>query len=143
VNRHGRLSQDRTHILNLAGARRFTVGSHTLSVGGRFAFRSGERWGLQETVALRPSPASQTIFTTRYVERRDEHRLPDTYTLDVTAAWEIPIGRRTSGSLRVEVVNATDEQEQIAVRVETGDPVPIPQSYQVPREVRLVAGVRF
>jgi hypothetical protein len=143
VNRHGRLSQDRTHILNFAGAKRWSLRAHGLSLGGWLAFRSGEPWGLRETVALRASPTSATIFTTRYIEARDRHQMPDTYTLDLTAAWEIPIARRVSGCLRVELVNATDEQEQIAVRVETGEPVPVPQSYQTPREVRLVAGVRF
>ena len=29
VNRHGRLSHDRTHILNLAGAKRWTLGAIT------------------------------------------------------------------------------------------------------------------
>jgi hypothetical protein len=143
VNRHGRLSHDRTHILNLAGVKRFTAGAHRLSLGGWLAFRSGEPWGLRESVALRASPASATIFTTRYIEPRDRHQMPDTYTLDLTAAWEMPIASRVAASVRVELVNATDEQEQIAVSDETGEPVPVPQSYQTPREVRLVAGVRF
>ena len=85
----------------------------------------------------------RTIFTTRYTEPRDHNELPDTYTLDLTAAWELPIASRVSASLRVELVNATDEQEQIAVSDETGEPIRVPQSYQTPREVRLVAGVRF
>ena len=124
LNRHGRLSQDRTHILNLAGAKRWTAGAHSFSLGGWLAFRSGEPWGLRESVALRASPASATIFTTRYTEPRDHNELPDTYTLDLTAAWELPIASRVSASLRVELVNATDEQEQIAVSDETGEPIP-------------------
>jgi hypothetical protein len=143
IHRHGRLSQDRTHILNLAASKRWTAGAHGLSLGGRLGFRSGEPWGRRQSVALRASPASATIFSTRYLEPRDRHELPDTYTLDLTGAWEIPFARRANASLRVEVVNATDEQEQIAVSVESGEPIPVPQSYQTPREVRLVAGVRF
>jgi hypothetical protein len=50
---------------------------------------------------------------------------------------------RVSGTLRVELVNATDEQEQIDVSTQTGRPIQVPQSYQTPRELRFVLGVRF
>jgi hypothetical protein len=143
VNRYGRLDIDRTHNLNLAGAKRWTLGRHSVALGGWLAFRSGEPWGLLESVALRSSATSATILTTRYAEPRDANELPDTYTLHLTAAWELPITQRIAGSLRVELVNATDEQEQIAVSLETGRPVPVPQSYQMPRELRFVLGIRF
>jgi hypothetical protein len=143
VNRHGRLEHDRTHILNLAAANRWTLGRHNVALGGWLAFRSGGAWGLQESVALRSAATSATILATRYSEPRDQHELPDTYTLDLTTAWEFPIARRTTGSVRVELVNATDEQEQVALSRETGEPVPVPQSYQTPRELRFVLGVRF
>jgi hypothetical protein len=37
----------------------------------------------------------------------------------------------------------TDEQEQIAVVLATGQPIAVRQSYQKPRELRAVVGVRF
>jgi hypothetical protein len=41
VNHDGRLSHDRTHILNLSGAKRWAVGYHSVAFGGWLAFRSG------------------------------------------------------------------------------------------------------
>jgi hypothetical protein len=41
------------------------------------------------------------------------------------------------------LVNATDEQEQTDVILETGQPIAVPQSYQTPRELRVVLGVQF
>ena len=143
VNRHGRLSHDRTHILNLSGAKRWTLGDHGVALGGWLAFRSGEPWGLQESVALRSSPTSATILTTRFIEPRDRNELPDIYTLNLTAAWERRLAKRASGSLRVELANATDQQEQIDVSAQSGRPIPVPQSYQTARELRFVLGVRF
>ena len=95
------------------------------------------------TPALLVSGSGASILTTRFAEPRDAHELPDTYTLNVTASWEFPIAWRASGSVRAEVVNATDEQEQIDVTLETGQPIPVPQSYQTPRELRLIVGLRF
>jgi hypothetical protein len=144
VNRYGRLMHDRTHILNLAGTKRWSLASeHSLALGGCLAVRSGQPWGLRPTVNLRPPGASASIMTTRYVERRDANELPDTYTLNATASWEFSIAWRASGSLRAELVNATDEQEQVDVIFETGQPIQVPQSYQIPRELRVVLGVRF
>jgi hypothetical protein len=98
---------------------------------------------LRSTVTLRSLASSSAIVTTRYDEARDTHTLPDTYTLNLTAAWEFPLPTSVAGSLRVEAVNATDEQEQIEVSLETGEAVRVAQSYQRPREIRVVAGVRF
>jgi hypothetical protein len=144
VNRHGRLGHDRTHVLNLTGAKSWRLGGdHSFTVGGWLAFRSGQPWNLQESVALRLPGATATILSTRYSEPRGRRELPDTYTLNLTAAWNLPLWWRASGILRVEVANVTDEQEQIAVGRDTGLPIATPQSYQTPREVRFVAGVRF
>ena len=144
VNRYGRLPHDRTHNLNLTGAKRFALrGRHGLALGGWLAIRSGRPWGLRRTVALQVPDVATTIVTTRNVEPRDAHELADTFTLNLTAAWEFPLGARSTGSLRAEVANVTDEQEQIGVNLATGQPGPVRQFYQKPRELRLVAGVRF
>jgi hypothetical protein len=93
---------------------------------------------------VRATPTSTaTITTTRYLEPRDANELADVYALNVTGAWEFPIAGRVAGSLRAEVANVTDEQEQIAVNLATGVPIPVRQSYQKPREMRFVAGIRF
>jgi hypothetical protein len=145
VNRFGLLDNDREHILNLSAAKSFDVTARqTLTFGSWFTFRSGKPWGLRPNAVVRATPTSTaTITTTRYLEPRDAHRLEDVYALNVTGAWEFPIAGRVAGSLRAEVANVTDEQEQIAVNLPTGQPIPVRQSYQKPREMRFVAGIRF
>jgi hypothetical protein len=99
VNRYGRLSHDRTHILNLAGAKRWMLSErHSFALGGWFAFRSGQPWGLRPAVTLRPPGSSASIMTTRYTEPRDANELPDTYSLSATTSWEFPIAGPTSGA---------------------------------------------
>jgi outer membrane receptor protein involved in Fe transport len=144
VNRLGRLDNDRKHIANLSGAKSFELGrEHQLSFGGWLTYRTGKPWGLRPNVTLRAPVGSAVIMTTRYAQPRDANQLEDTYALNLTGAWEFPITGRLSGSLRAEVANVTDEQEQIAVNLATGQPIPARQSYQKPREMRFVAGLRF
>ena len=54
-----------------------------------------------------------------------------------------PDRESVSGSLRAEVANVTDQQEQIAVNLPTGLPIMVRQSFQKPREMRFVAGISF
>jgi hypothetical protein len=148
VNRFGRLDNDRRHIANLSAAKTFDITERQhFTLGGWYTFRSGKPWGLrpQRTLqspnaALVPRP---TIITSVYTEARDANELDDTQALNLTGAYEFPIVKQLSGSLRVEVANVTDEQEQIAVNLATGQAIPVRQSYQKPREYRFVAGVRF
>ena len=104
VNRYGRLHHDRTHILNLSGAKQWTLGGgHGLALGGWLAFRSGQPWGVRPTVTLRQPGSAATIVTTRYAEARDANELPDTHTLNLTGAWEVQLKRRVSASMRAEL----------------------------------------
>jgi hypothetical protein len=145
VNRYGRLDNDRKHIANLSGAKTFALGGdHRLSLGGWVTFRSGRPWGLRPAVQLRlPGQATPFIASTRYAQPRDANQLEDTYTINLTGGWDFPIAGRVSGNLKAEVANVTDEQEQIAVNLANGQPIAVRQSYQKPREMRLLAGVRF
>jgi TonB dependent receptor/Carboxypeptidase regulatory-like domain len=153
VNRYGRLDNDRTHIANLSAAKSFDLTERQrFTLGGWFTYRTGKPWGLRPTVFCAASPPRctptaptgvATIATTRYAQPRDANELEDTYALNLTAAWEFPIAGRVEGSLRAEAANVTDEQEQIAVSLATGQPIAVRQSYQKPRELRAVVGVRF
>ena len=60
--RYGHGFMDRTHNLNIVGVRQIPIGSHNISLGGYFGFRSGERWGFGE--ALRWSIRSRSSAST-------------------------------------------------------------------------------
>jgi hypothetical protein len=141
--RFGRGPQDREHVLNLTGLYNWDLGSHTVGLGGFFWFRSGQPWGLLPNVTLRHPTSNQVIRTTAFSEPRDAHVLPDTINLNLTASWTFPLWKKLEGSLRAEMANVTDEQDAIAINATTGQVPPVRGSYQIPRELRLLAGVRF
>jgi hypothetical protein len=141
--RHGRGPQDREHLLNVSGLRNWELGRHTVALGGYFSYRSGQPWGLLPNVTLQHPVSRQVIRTTVYSEPRDAHVLPDTLNLNLTGSWTFPLGARVEGSVRAEIANVTDEQEAIAINATTGQVVAVRSSYQIPRELRLLAGVRF
>ena len=64
-------------------------------------------------------------------------------TLNLSLGWAFPLIKSLEGTLRAEVANVTDEQEEIAVNVATGNVIQARSSFQNPREVRLVAGLKF
>jgi hypothetical protein len=153
-NRFGRGRQDRKHALNVAGVKRWMLGEHELSLGGLLWFRSGERWGRRPNLTLAaacPSPANcvvvpgliGTLTTTRYIQPRDANALEDLMSLNLTGGWSFPIAGPMDGSLKLEVTNVTDEQEQIDVVLATGVPQPARGFFSQPREIRALAGVRF
>jgi hypothetical protein len=144
--RDGRSPQDREHIVNVAGAKNWSLGSHTLSLGGLAWFRSGESFGRRPALTVNNTivPNIQgTIQTTRFIEPRDAQQLPDTMTLNLNLGWTFPLVKALEGTLRAEVANVTDEQEVIVVNAATGLPVNTRGTFQNPREVRFVAGLRF
>ena len=136
--------QDREHILNVAGAKDWSLGKHTLSLGGLAWFRSGERWGNRPTFAVNSTviPNIQgTINTSRFIEPRDLRELPETMTLNLNG-WS-SLDQGVEGTLRAEVANVTDEQENIGINFNNGQPVAGKLAYQSPREYRLQIGVTF
>ena len=138
------LDNDRKHILNVSGAKTFEITERQrLTFGTWFTYRTGKPWGLRPNAVVRAPNGTATITTTRYLEARDANELDEVYALNLTGAWEFPIAGRVSGSARAEVANVTDQQEQIAVNLATGQPIGVRQSYQKPREMRFVLGVRF
>jgi outer membrane receptor protein involved in Fe transport len=144
--RDGRSPQDREHSVNVAGAKNWKLGGHTLSLGGLAWFRSGEHWGNRPrfdiTTAIVPN-IQGTIITSRYIEPRDANKLPDTMTLNLSGGWTFPIVKSLEGMLRAELANVTDEQEVIAVNLANGRVIQARSSFQNPRELRLLAGVKF
>ena len=144
TNRFGLLDNDRKHILNLSGAKTFELTERQrLTFGTWFTYRTGKSWGQRPAAVVRAPNGTATITTTRYLEARDANELDEVYALNLTGAWEFPLGSRLAGSVRAEVANVTDQQEQLAVNLATGQPIPVRQSYQKPREMRFVIGLNF
>ncbi len=142
INYFGRTGDDREHVLNLSASRTFQLGNHSLNLGGFFWFRSGEWWGRTESTTLR-HPSGSSIRSTTRPEPRDANQMPDLMSLNMTLGWHFPLGSVLEGSLRVEAANLTNEQESIRISTSSGRITPVPTSYQVTREYRFVAGIRF
>ena len=143
IHRVGRGDSDRTHNLNLAAVKTFDIGRRHVALGAYFGFRSGERWGLLRNINVEHPVSGVRIRTTTYLEPRDANQLKDTWNLNLSASWELPITEKIRGRLGVEAVNVTDEQELIGVNITNGNPLPGITAYQAPREIRLQVGIRF
>jgi hypothetical protein len=143
VNRSGRTSFDRTHILNVVGLRRHTFGRHEVGVGAFLSYRSGEPWGLQASTTVVHPVSGAAITTSTFTEPRDAHELEPSFELNVTGDWIFPLSDRVRGQVGVEVANLTNEQEVVAINRLTGAAVPGVTAFQLPRELRLRVGVSF
>lgn len=143
VNRFGPTSSDRTHNLNVMALKHWELGSHRLGLAATGWFRSGRPWTRIGRAILAHPMSGQRIITERYLAPRGSNELENTMNIHLTATWDFPLGGRVEGQLRAELANATDEQEQIIANPFNGRPFPGRISYQVPRELRMVVGVRF
>ena len=143
VNRFGPISSDRTHNLNVMALKYWELGSHRLGLGATGWFRSGRPWTRIGRATVAHPVSGQRIITERYLAPRGSNELENTMNIHLTATWDFPLGGRVEGQLRAEFANATDEQEQIIVNPFNGRPFPGRVSYQVPREFRVVVGIRF
>jgi hypothetical protein len=143
VNRSGRGPNDRVHNLNVSGVKQWSIGEQTLSLGGYFGFRSGERWGLRPNTMVRHPVSGQIITTSTYRQPRDAEQMEDTYTLNLAGNWSFPIKGVVRGRVGVEAANATNEQEIIGINIVNGRPQPGKFAFQAPRELRLQAGITF
>ncbi len=143
VNRYGRLDHDRTHILNLAGAKRWTLGDPQRRA--RRVARVPQRRalgiaGIRRAALLgdqRDDPGHPLLRGPR------PHQLPDTYALDLTAALGVSdraadVRQRTGRAGERHRRAGADRGEPRDRRADPGA-----QSYQTPRELRFVLGVRF
>ncbi len=143
VNRFGPTSSDRTHNLNVMALKHWELGRHRLSIGLTGWFRSGRPWTRVGRATVAHPVSGQRILTETYRAPRGSNELEDTMNVHLTASWDFPLGGRVEGQLRAELANATDEQEQIIVNPFNARPFPGRVSYQVPREFRVVVGIRF
>jgi hypothetical protein len=143
INRWGPPNRDVNNIVNVAGSKTFRIGSHSLQLGGYVRYYTGRAWNLQEAVTLTHPESGEEIISTRFLEPSGAHRLSDNHYINLNGTWRFPISGPVNGSLRVEVANIDDPQEQIGINENTGEPAQNRRSWQKPREFRLVVGVSF
>jgi hypothetical protein len=148
INEWGRGLQDRPHVAKVRGAYNWNLGKgHSIVIGGLAYMHSGRAWAPGETrtipAELDPLGQSPTLFVS--LEPRGAERLDYRYQLDLNLEWRFPIAGGFSGYLRSDILNATDEQELLAISglAATGEPNVTTENYQYPRIIRLMAGVQF
>jgi hypothetical protein len=150
VNRDGYPSNHVPHNLKIRGSYLFPLGKgHTINVGGFARYQSGSRWQLiasRSTVAPVVPPTNVTII--EYLEKSGSRKLGDWYQIDLTTSWRFPIARGFSGSLLVEILNATNQQEQVLITsagLISGDPTDLlaTSNIQAPRRYRALVTLSF
>ncbi|MEM1247979.1 MAG: TonB-dependent receptor [Acidobacteriota bacterium] len=135
---------DRPIIFNSFGFKTWTFGRQNLTAGGHFTFQSGTAWGRSEgvgTVSIDGNTA-QSASVNLQLEPLGERRLDDTFNVNLNLAWGFPIFGQTTGQFRVEVLNATNQQEQTFV-TGRGEARAVRRDFQRPRQARVNFAIRF
>ena len=141
----GRLNifNNRAHILNIIGIKRWQIGKHALNTGVYFNWLAGRYWGFSAITTIFHPQSLEELRVSTLLEPRDASQLPDNKTLNLNLSWVFPIRGVLEGQLGFEVANATNEDVQTGVNSRTGLPVNVVGAFQRPREFRLNAGFRF
>ena len=139
----GRLLEDREHLANVIGMKRFVFGRHDLVLGGFLHYAAGRPWGSHVSTQVRHPVSGQTITTSTYREPSDANRLPDTWTVDLSLMYSIAMAGNVRAKIGFDLANAADSQEPITINQSTGRPNALVSWYQRPREFRLKVGFSF
>jgi hypothetical protein len=141
-NRDGYLPTDRTHMFKVRGLYLLPLGrGHSLNLGAFFFIQSGQPWARIKEEPVLGGRDNVAHFT----EPRGNQRNPDMKQLSLNFEWQFPIVKQLNGAIRLDVINATNEQELVGTAglPETGEPTLITQNYQKPRYFRLMARLTF
>ncbi len=138
---------DRPIILNSFGFKSWALGRHNLTAGGHFSYVSGMPWFRTEGVAgqvfdLETGEAPQNGGVTLYVEERGTRRLDDTWNMNLSLAWEFPIAREITGTLRGEALNVPNNQDQVNINT-IGEVRRARREFQQPTQYRFSLTFRF
>lgn len=139
----GRLLEDREHLANVIGMKRFVFGRNDLVLGGFLRYASGAPWASHVSTQVRHPVSNQPITTSTFREPAGSHRLPDTLTVDLSLMYSVAMAGNVRAKIGFDLANATDSQEPIAINTQTGVPRARVSSYQRPREFRLKVGFSF
>jgi hypothetical protein len=149
INREGDMPVDRPIILKTFGYRQWQFGGEgkqSFNLGGLFVWQNGSPY--HRTLAA-ANPSINVLDNARnsanelFMMPRGSLDNEDFYFLNLTGAWSFPIRGQLTGSLRAEVTNVTNEQDQVATSERTGAPLRSRRSFQQPRKYRLLGSLRF
>lgn len=147
INRQGRMPIDREIIFKSYGYKRWDLGRHALTLGGSFVWESGSTYSAIARVSPPISIEDNAIATTPiglFLTPRGALENGGFWRLNMSGAWDFPLGKKNlTGNVRIEVSNLINRQEQIATNSENGRPLRSRRSFQRPRSIRVLAGVRF
>lgn len=155
INRYGRnginvatvggSGVDRPFIFKSFGFKNFNLGKHIVTIGGSLNWQDGVAWGRTESVPASADVSGNAVITNVSVlaEENGTRRLDDIYELNLSTAWNFPVGLNdTRGEFRVEVTNLTDEQAQMGI-TGLGEVQTARRYFQRPRQVRATIGFKF
>ena len=132
---------DRPFIWKTFGFKVWTIGQHSINVGGTLTWQDGVAWGRGELLA---APSTNDPINSVYIplERNGTRRLPSFYDFNMTGAWTFPIRGQFNGQLRIEAINVTDQQDQINTGL-YGEPLRVRREFQRPRQFRASLAFTF
>jgi len=139
----GRLGEDREHLANVLGMKRFVFGRHDLVLGGFLHYAAGRPWGRHVSTQVRHPVSGQTITTSTFREPSDANRLPDSWTFDLSVMYSVAMASNVRAKIGFDLANLTDNQEPININLSSGRPRARVSDYQRPREFRLKLGFSF
>jgi hypothetical protein len=154
LNREGKdLNADRPLILHSVGFKTWSFHAQSFTLGGHLTFQSGLPWNRQETIAVTALNPDGTVCGAAcvaanpevnvYVEPIGARRNVSEYMLNLSGAYGFPMGRKdVRGTLRVEVINVTDQQRQ-RFKTYRGEARPVRRDFQRPLQARVSFGVEF
>ncbi len=152
INRRGLNSAyDRTWIFNSFGFKTWRVGRQDFTLGGHLTFQTGTPWVRSEGVSIididpnnpKPGTPNDGVSFNLHAPGTQGRFTSDEYTINLNGAWGFPLGYRdVRGEMRVEVLNATDQQRRRSWGGD-GQVYPVRRFFQRPRQVRASLRLRF
>ena len=137
VNRQGPAPYDRPHVAGLYGTYAIPLGQANLTLGSALQYRDGVPFHL----------AQLEDTGLRFVTPRGSQRLAGIWQWDVSTSLDLELTSRFALELRAEVLNLTDEQQQVGAEtlLDSGLAT-LPSSLedlQTPRSIQVTLGLSF
>ena len=149
IHRDGVMPTSRDLIFKSYGYKLVEVGGgHEFSIGGNFFYQTGAPWNHDLTVFRPPTSRSDQVYSVEalrtFLEPRGSLENGDMWSINLSGSWAFPLGRPgLEGWLRIEAYNVVNRQQQISTNSRTGAPRRSRRSFQRPRTMRVLLGVRF
>jgi len=144
INRDGKANFDRPIIAKTSGWKTFPfTARQSFTLGGHVTWQSGANWDRTETVTpSNPTGEPVGLGVAVPLEPEGTERIASHWWMNLSGAYSFPIWKNLAGDLRVEVQNATDNQDQLSA-TSRGEARTLRRGWERPRRYRALFGVRF